>query len=59
MASSVLVMLVQSVNKQLQAVHEGRGLPVLSFGEGTPTTINNILPKLMVCFVSPQPFCAD
>ena len=48
---------MQSVNKQLQAVHEQRGLPVLSFGEGMPTTINNILPKLTVslfcaCFTS-------
>lgn len=39
---------LQDVNKQLQTVHEHRGLPVLSFGEGSPTTINTILPKLTV-----------
>ena len=41
---------LQGVNKELQAVHEKKGLPVLSFGEGIPTTINTILPKLTVSF---------
>lgn len=44
---------LQGVNQQLQAVHEQRGLPVLSFGEGIPTTINSILPKLTVSFSAP------
>ncbi|KAL3161302.1 hypothetical protein ABBQ38_009658 [Trebouxia sp. C0009 RCD-2024] len=39
---------LEDVNNQLQRVHEQRGLPVLSFGEGASTTINTILPKLTV-----------
>ncbi len=39
---------LQSVNNRLKEVYEQRGLPVLSFGEGIPTTINNMLPKLTV-----------
>ena len=39
---------VQDVNNRIKQVHEQRGLPVLSFAEGIPTTINNMLPKLTV-----------
>ena len=39
---------LQDVNNSLGQQHRLRHLPVLSFGEGVPTTINNILPKLTV-----------
>lgn len=39
---------LQDVNECLAEQHRTRQLPVLSFGEGVPTTINNILPKLTV-----------
>lgn len=39
---------LQDVNNSLAEQHREHQLPVLSFGEGVPTTINNILPKLTV-----------
>ncbi|DBB05437.1 TPA: hypothetical protein ACH3X1_012401 [Trebouxia sp. C0004] len=39
---------LEDVNNRLKEVCSQRDLPVLSFGEGIPTTINNMLPKLTV-----------
>lgn len=51
----ILAGCVQSVNDRLKEVAEQRGLSVLSFGEGIPTTINNMLPKLTVTVCKQQP----
>lgn len=47
-SAHILYASMQDVNNRLKEVCSQRGLPVLSFGEGIPTTINNMLPKLTV-----------
>jgi len=47
-SAHILPATMQDVNNRLKEVCSQRGLPVLSFGEGIPTTINNMLPKLTV-----------
>ena len=54
-SAHVLPVSMQDVNNRLKEVCSQQGLPVLSFGEGIPTTINNMLPKLTVS--SPYMIC--